>query len=57
MNERNKKVIKLIICLRGELGHHFQLFKIKWKLRINTTSISYPWRVGKQGWDIWWKKL
>lgn len=27
-----------------------------WRLRINTTSISYLWGVGKQEWDIWWKK-
>lgn len=29
MNERNKKIIELIICLRGELGHGFKLFKKK----------------------------
>lgn len=53
MNERNKKVIELIICLRGELGHDFKLFiKKTWRLRINTTSFSFPWRAGKQGWDV-----
>lgn len=26
MNERNKKVIEIIICLRGELGHDFNIF-------------------------------
>lgn len=57
MNEINKKVIELIICLRGELGHDFNfLIKKTWRLRINTASISYPWGVGKQGWDIWWEK-
>lgn len=54
MNERNKKVIELIICLRGDLGHDFKLFiKKTWRLRINTTSIFCLWKAGKQRWDIW----
>lgn len=57
MNERNKKVIELIICLRGELRHDFKLLKKRQDMEAeNTTSIANLWGAGKQGWDVWWTK-